>query len=514
MARRVPLPITVPSEGLGLEILGLAKQFGAFRALDDVSINIAPGSFHALLGENGAGKSTLVKCLVGFHKPDGGQILVDNREITIASPKDADRAGIGMVYQHFTLVPSMTVVENLVVSSETLPGLINWRRERERLKGLVEALPFAVDLDAKCVHLSAGEKQKVEIVKQLYLRRRLLILDEPTSVLTPAEASQVLGHIRDLTRGGGLTAIMITHKFAEVTAFADTVSVLRRGRCVSHGRVEELSVAELSEAMVGAPVAEPTNVRAPSKRQQTELRLSLRDLSVSGDHRPLAVRDLGLDIHEGEIVGIAGVAGNGQKELMEALMGQRGHSGTMTVNGEPFHGTRAEIARHQIYGLPQEPLKNASVPDLTLAENMALRNYDQAPLRRGIFLDRSAMARQAEGFIEKFRVKASGLDAKMATLSGGNVQRAVLARELSHPVRVLIASNPTFGLDFVACQETYVRILQCRDEGAGVLLISEDLDELLHLVDRIVVMSEGRIVHSVAAAMADKAELGRYMAGG
>ena len=519
MAQSAPSTLTDPQGGLQqgglqLEIAGLTKQFGALRALDDVSITVAAGSFHALLGENGAGKSTLVKCLVGFYKPDAGQIVIDRRAASIATPRDADAAGIGMVYQHFTLVPSMTVAENLVVSGGTLPGLINWRRARERLKGLLATLPFAIDLDARCAHLSAGEKQKIEIVKQLYLRRRLLILDEPTSVLTPAEARQLLGYVRELTRAGRLTAIMITHKFSEVTAFADTVSVLRRGRCVRSGAVADLSVAELGEAMVGAPVAASTGRRPRSARGRSDLRLSLRNLTVAGDHGPAAVPGLSLDVFAGEIVGIAGVSGNGQKELVEALMGQRPYSGSVTVDGEAFGGTRAEIARYRIYGLPQEPLKNASVPDLSLAENMALRNYDRAPLRRGIFLDRRAMARQAESFVAAFRVQASGLGARMATLSGGNVQRAVLARELSHPVRVLIASNPTFGLDFIACQETHARILAARNQGAGVLLLSEDLDELLELVDRIAVISGGRIVHTVAAETAEKAELGRHMAGG
>ncbi|UWU82856.1 ABC transporter ATP-binding protein [Bradyrhizobium yuanmingense] len=495
-----------------VELKNMTKRFGANLALNNVSLLIRSGTVHALLGENGAGKSTLVKCLVGFYNPDEGHIQVDGREHRLNSPKDADALGIGMVYQHFTLVPSMTVAQNLVVSGARLQAYINWQSELRRLAEVTKKLPFHVPLDVRVSQLSAGEKQKAEIVKQLYLGRKLLILDEPTSVLTPAEADEVLGHVRSLTRAGELSAILISHKFHEVRRFADDVTVLRRGASVRTGAVANLTDDALAEAMIGEPVSKMVQ-HASKSPPRSDIILSISDLRVNGDNGLPAVKDLSLEVRAGEIVGIAGVSGNGQMELVEALMGQRDRSGTMTVSGSPFNGTRQEIARLGVYGLPQEPLKNACIDRMSLAENLALRNFDRMPLCRGIAMNYGALAQQAERLVAQFRVKAPGLHASMSALSGGNVQRAVLARELTQDVRLLVASNPTFGLDFVACEETYRRILEARNGGAAVLLISEDLDELLGLVDRVLVMSAGRIVHEVSAEGANKRVIGKYMAG-
>lgn len=495
-----------------VELLNMTKRFGANIALNNVSLLIRSGTVHALLGENGAGKSTLVKCLVGFYHPDEGHIRVDGREHRLSSPKDADALGIGMVYQHFTLVPSMTLAQNLVVSGARLPAYINWQSELKRLTEVTRKLPFHVPLDVRTSQLSAGEKQKAEIVKQLYLGRKLLILDEPTSVLTPAEADDVLGYVRSLTRAGELSAVLISHKFHEVRRYADDVTVLRRGASVRTGAVADLSDDALAEAMIGEPMSRLTE-HAPRPAPKTNVVLSIKNLCVNGDNGLPALKDLSLEANEGEIVGIAGVSGNGQLELLETLMGQRDRSGTVAVSGAAFNGTRKEIARLGVYGLPQEPLKNACIDRMSLAENLALRNFDRAPLCRGIAMNYGALAEQAEKLVKQFRVKAPGLTASMSALSGGNVQRAVLARELTQNVRLLIASNPTFGLDFVACEETYRRIVEARNGGAAVLLISEDLDELLGLVDRILVMSAGRIVHEVSADGADKRVIGKYMAG-
>ncbi|MGR9193161.1 ABC transporter ATP-binding protein [Rhizobium leguminosarum] len=495
---------------ISLDLLNMTKRFGALTALDSVSLSVRAGSVHALLGENGAGKSTLVKCLVGFYQPDEGSVSVDGRGVAIATPKDADALGIGMVYQHFTLVPSMTVAENLVVSEARLPGFIDWNSTGERLQALMKTMPFHVPLNVRVSQLSAGEKQKAELIKQLYLGRRLLILDEPTSVLTPDEAKEVLGFVRQLTGAGELSAILITHKFEEVTRYADDATILRKGRAVRTGRVSEMTTAEMAEAMIGHALEKrSTKARTPT----SETLLSIQGLTALGDIGLPAVKDVSLDVGRCEIVGVAGVSGNGQKELVEALMGQRDRSGVVKVCGRAFLGTRKEIADLGVYGLPQEPLKNACVPRMSLQENMALRNFDRPPVAVGQFISGKAMAAQALNFVQQFRVKAAGLDAEMTTLSGGNVQRAVLARELTNEVQVLIASNPTFGLDFKACEETRERIVSARNNGAAVLLLSEDLDELFDLADRIVVMSEGRLVYEVDVTTADKQTIGRHMAG-
>jgi simple sugar transport system ATP-binding protein len=497
---------------IGIEILGMSKRFGALAALDDVSLTVGAGDFHALLGENGAGKSTLVKCLVGFYKPDDGQIMINGREVAIHSPKDADAAKIGMVYQHFTLIPSMTVAENLVIAKGRLPARIDWQRERADLHAFMRTMPFKIDLDAHASSLAAGEKQKVEILKQLYLQRRFLILDEPTSVLTPSEADEVLGLLRDLCARGALTVLLITHKFREVTAFANTVSVLRKGRLAGSGRVGDIDAQRMAEMMVGDMPPTPRLDR--TALVTADPRIAIAGLHVRNDKGTLAVRDVHLSIRPGEIVGIAGVSGNGQRELVEALIGQRAaQSGSVSIHGQAYTATRKEMRAHRLYSLPEEPLRNACVPGMSVADNVALRNFDIAPLASGIWLRKRSQAEQACRYVAAFNVKCAGIHARIDTLSGGNVQRAVLARELSQEVDVLIVSNPVFGLDFTAVAETYSRIMAARNAGAAVLLISEDLDELLTLADRITVMCEGRLVHEVPREHFNVADIGRHMAG-
>lgn len=511
-----PGEISHPASGaMALDILGMGKRFGDVVALDDVSLRVPAGGFHALLGENGAGKSTLVKCLVGFYTPDSGTVLIDGRETALSTPREASQLGIGMVYQHFTLVPSMSVAENLVIARGELPPLLNWRQERANLADFMATLPFKIPLDKPAASLAAGEKQKVELVKQLYLKRRLLILDEPTSVLTPDEADEVLGLVKDLANRKQLTALIITHKFREVLAYADDVTVLRRGRHAGNGSVAGLGVERMAEMMVGSPMARDT---APSAWRPTPAdvapRLVVEGLTALGDNGLSALRGVDLSVRPGEILGIAGVSGNGQKPLVEVLMGQRNpSSGTVKVNGEPYAGRRREMARQQVYSLPEEPLRNGCVAALSVADNLALRNYDRPPLAHFGVINRKALRRQARQYVDAFRVKTDGIDAPMQTLSGGNVQRAVLARELSHPVQLLIVANPVFGLDFNAVAETHARLLAARAAGTAILLVSEDLDELLELADRIAVMSEGRIVYQTPAETADLRVLGQHMAG-
>jgi len=492
----------------------MTKRFGALTALDDVSLSVPAGSFHALLGENGAGKSTLVKCLVGYYRPDSGEISVDQRQRDIRSPQDAHQLGIGMVYQHFTLVPSMTVAENLVMSRDDVPAIVSWRKERDRLDAFMRGVPFRVALDTPVSRLAAGEKQKVEILKQLYLDRRFMILDEPTSVLTPQEADEVLGLLKQLTHRNEITVLMITHKFREVMAYADSVTILRRGKFAGSGAVAELTPAAMAEMMIGAREEATVHERRTATASAGNVRLAVKALDVDDDGGLSAVSGVSLEVKSGEILGIAGVSGNGQRELVEALIGQRrAAAGAVLVEGEPYRATRTQMRQHRVYSLPEEPLRNACVPERSVAENLALRHFDRAPLALGILLRRRAVRAQAERLIAEYKVKTAGAEAPMRSLSGGNVQRAVLARELSNDVAVLIAANPVFGLDFAAVAEIHARILAARDAGAAVLLVSEDLDELLELSDRIAVMFDGRLVHETTRGDADVGVIGRCMAG-
>jgi len=506
---------------LALSTYQLSMQFGSLLALDGVNLSVAPGTVHALLGENGAGKSTLVKCVAGVQRPTTGSILIDGREQTIANPVVARALGIGMVYQHFTLAPGMTVAENLLLASGKPPAVIDWAKKRAELALFLKSTPFQLDLDARPQELSAGEKQKLELLKQLYLKPRLLILDEPTSVLTPQEADEVLGHVRDFARSGRCTVLIITHKFREVMAYADDVTVLRRGAAVHHCAVAGTTPLLLAQAMVG-DTSPPTSERNeesegkdPAVQGKGAVTLAVKGLRVMGDRGTFAVQDLDLSVSAGEILGVAGVSGNGQRELVEALVGQRPRGvGRVMVNGQPYNATREENHRLQVRSLPEEPLQNACVGDLSVAENMALRDFDRAPLCSGGRLRFAQWRHRARDWIAAYGIKTQGEGAPIRSLSGGNVQRAVLARELYGEIRVLIASNPVFGLDFAAVKEIHTRLRGVRDRGGAVLLVSEDLDELLELADRIVVMSEGRIVFETAAAGAERHTIGAHMGGG
>ena len=499
---------------LALDTVDLTKRFGAFTALNGVSLKVRPGTVHALLGENGAGKSTLVKCVVGYYLPDDGAVMIDGREQSIHSPTVARDLGIGMVYQHFTVVPGMTVAENLLLARGRLPAVIDWKKVRAELAAFLQSTPFKLDLDATPQDLSAGEKQKLEILKQLYLKPRLLILDEPTSVLTPQEADEVLGLLKSRAHAGDCTVVMITHKFREVAEHADDVSVLRRGALVASHVVADVSSDELAAAMVGEGRSAGVAGFTRDPKPVCEARLQVRGLMVNGDRGERAVHGLDLSVHGGEIVGVAGVSGNGQRELMEALVGQRPiDSGTVSVSGVHFHATRTQNRVLKVRSLPEEPLRNACVGEFSVGHNMGLRVFDAAPAAEGGFMRFGVLREKARALIREYGVKTQGEGAQIRSLSGGNVQRAVLARELAEPADLLLVSNPVFGLDFAAVGEIHGRLIAARNRGTAVLLVSEDLDELLHLSDRVVVMSEGRIVHACDSRGADRLTLGSYMGG-
>ena len=504
---------SAPVRALSLETIGMTKVFGPLIALEDVSIKVEAGTFHALLGENGAGKSTLVKCIMGFYSADKGTVLLDGREVPIHNPRDARAHGIGMVYQHFTLVPSLTGAENLVISRADAPAVIDWKKEMATLETFLQRMPFRVPLDAPVSALAAGEKQKLEILKLLYLDQRLLILDEPTSVLTPDEADEMLGLLRGMARRGDITVIMITHKFREVTSFCDSVTVLRRGRKIGGGKVSELSTEQMARMMIGDTQIRERAVRA--ERAAGETVLELAALYAQDDEGLPALEQVNLKVHAGEIVGIAGVSGNGQSELVEVLSGQRELTdGRILVKQKPFEPNRDAFYRLKIFGLPEEPLKNATVPRMTVAENMAFRTFDQPPAAKlGWWLSPGPMRVKARELIARYRVKTPSPETAIADLSGGNIQRAVLARELSSDVDVLIVANPCFGLDFASVAEIRAQIMEQRNRGAAVLLVSEDLDEILELADRVAVMSGGTVNYVAPVGETDRATIGKHMAG-
>jgi simple sugar transport system ATP-binding protein len=496
-----------------LEVVNMTKRFGTFTALDNVSLHLKPGTFHALLGENGAGKSTLVKCIMGFYTPTAGEVRINKQTRTIDSPRDAHKYGIGMVYQHFTSVPAMTVAENLVLSRFDSPNLIDWKEEYVRLNAFMQTAPFHVPLDVPVAQLAAGQKQKLEILKQIYLQVRILILDEPTSVLTPQEADEVLGLLRQEVTAGRLSVLIISHKFREVMAFCDEITVLRKGQFAGHGLVKELTVSDMSEMMMGER-REPQQVQKTAHLKPTPV-LQVQNLHANKDNGLEAVKGVNLIVHSGEIVGIAGISGNGQRELVEVLAGQRpATTGQILVNDEAYSATRTQMYEHKVFALPEEPLRNACVPHMSVAENMALRTFDRSPQAKGLLLILKAIRQMATGLIHQFSVKTPSPETPIGNLSGGNVQRAVLARELSADhIKLLIAANPCFGLDFAAVEFIHTQIVEARNRGVAVLLVSEDLDELLKLADRILVISEGQFIYESAIADADFATIGQRMAG-
>ncbi len=502
-----------PGRAVSLETVAMSKRFGPLVALEDVSLRVPAGSFHALLGENGAGKSTLVKCIMGFYTPDQGSVLLDGREVEIRNPRDARARGIGMVYQHFTLVPSLTAAENLLISRADAPLVVDWTREKRKLAEFLDRMPFKVPLDVPIAQFAAGEKQKLEILKLLYLDQHLLILDEPTSVLTPGEADEILGLLRGMTRRGEITVIMITHKFREVLSFCDSVTVLRRGRNVGGGQVSDLSTESMARLMIGDTQIRERAGRADRAAGKTVLELA--GLCANNDEGLPVLKAVNLKVHAGEIVGIAGVSGNGQSQLFEVLAGQRAlDDGRVLIKDTPFEPNRDSFYKLKVFGLPEEPLKNAAVPKMTVAENIAFRSFDRPPIAKlGWWLSPVPMRDKARELIARYRVKTPSPETAIADLSGGNVQRAILARELSGDVDVLIVANPCFGLDFASVAEIRGQIMEQRNRGAAVLLVSEDLDEILELADRVAVMSGGTINYVAAVAATDRATIGQHMAG-
>jgi ABC-type uncharacterized transport system ATPase subunit len=496
-----------------LELRGITKRFGAFTANDAIDLDLREGEVHALLGENGAGKSTLMNVLYGLYHADEGEIFVRGQRVQMTSSADAIRLGIGMVHQHFMLIPVMTVVENIVLGAEPQHhGQLDLDTARERVRELSSSYGLAVEPDAVIEEIGVGQQQRVEILKALYRHARVLILDEPTAVLTPQEVDELFGVLRALV-AGGTSIILITHKLHEVLDVADRISVLRRGRKVATIDRAGASERSLAELMVGREVLLDV---ARGAAHPGETVLSVRDLWVRDDRALDAVRGLSMDVRAGEIVGIAGVDGNGQSELIQALAGMRvPHQGSIELHGVDV--TRANPRESSDAGvghIPEDRQRHGLVLDFSIAENSALHDYDEPPISHMYWLDREAMTARAGEWIQLYDVRGGGPPTHARALSGGNQQKVVLAREIQSNPRLLIAAQPTRGLDVGAIEYVHRRLVEQRDAGCAVLLVSFELDEVMDLADRILVMFGGQIALERASGSTDERELGVAMTGG
>jgi general nucleoside transport system ATP-binding protein len=496
-----------------LELRGITKRFPGVVANDLVDLTVDEGEIHALLGENGAGKTTLMNILFGLYHADEGEILVDGRPIRFESPSDAISAGLGMVHQHFMLIPVFSVTENIILGKEPTKtlGLLKRGEARRRVVEISEEFGLAVPPDAIVEDLPVGVQQRVEILKALYREAEVLILDEPTAVLTPQETEELFAVMRSLKRAGK-GVIFITHKLKEVLEVADRITVLRRGKVVGSADPATANDQELAAMMVGRAVQltvtkTPANPGAPV--------LSLTDLKVLDDRGNVAVDGVSLVVQAGEIVCVAGVQGNGQTELVEALTGLRPVAeGSVTLEGVDI--TKADSDRVLEAGVghvPEDRLKDGLIVEFSIADNMVLDTYDEAPFARWIVRDDEAILAAAQQRAREFDVRTPSVLQLASTLSGGNQQKVIVAREFSRPIKLLIASQPTRGLDVGSIEYIHARIVEKRDEGTAVIIVSPELDEVFALADRIAVMYRGRIVGIVPAEGAVRDQIGLLMAG-
>jgi ABC-type uncharacterized transport system ATPase subunit len=495
-----------------LELRGITKRFGSLVANDGIDLSVAPGQVHALLGENGAGKTTLMNVLYGLMQPDEGEILIDGTAVRFHSPKDAIAAGIGMVHQHFMLVPVFTVAENVTLGIEETnrAGLLDRRKTRRDVGALSQRYGLEVNPDALVEDLPVGIQQRVEIVKALVREATVLILDEPTAVLTPAETEDLFRIIRRL-KDGGTSIVFISHKLKEVQAIADTITVLRRGKVVGQ-RPPGTTEDELALLMVGRDVQLRVSKGAA---QPGEVVLDVAGLTVGDQAGRVLVNEMSFQVRAGEILGVAGVQGNGQTELCEALMGLRPTmAGRVTLNDQNL--TRATPAQRLSAGIayvPEDRQEDGLIGEFSVADNMVLDQYNKPPFASGINLQLGAIAANATERVREFDVRTTSTQTPVGTLSGGNQQKVILARELAHEHKVLIASQPTRGLDVGSIEFVHRRIVEQRDQGVAVLIVSAELDEIYALADRIAVMYEGKIT-GIRPPTVPVEELGLLMAGG
>ncbi|MEY2845707.1 MAG: hypothetical protein RL076_1253 [Chloroflexota bacterium] len=495
-----------------LEVRNLTKRFPGIVATDAVNFTLEKGEIHALLGENGAGKSTLMNMLYGLYRPDEGHILLNGQEVHIHGANDAIARGMGMVHQHFMLVPTLTVTENIILGNEVIKGvLIDTATAERRIKELATTFGLDIPVNAYVHDLPVGVQQRVEIVKALYRSADVLILDEPTAVLTPQEADDLFVVIKRL-KAQGKSIIFISHKLREVLAIADRISVLRRGKLVGSTTPAQANEASLASMMVGRDVVLQVD-KAPA--QPGSVVLDVAQLNVRDERGNTAVADVSFQLRRGEIVGIAGVQGNGQTELVAAITGLvNATHGQITLDGEAItnQGTNRAIDAGMGH-IPEDRHHHGLVLSYSIADNMVLSAYDTPPFARGYIINEQAIAQQADTLVKRFDVRTSSINAAASTLSGGNQQKVVVARELARPLKVLVAAQPTRGLDVGSIEFIHKSIVAARDSGTGVLLVSAELDEILSLSDRILVMFRGQIIAEIAGADADRNRIGLLMAG-
>ena len=511
----VPGPADIGPDGAGtvpaIAARGITKHFPGVVANSQVEFDVLPGEIHALLGENGAGKTTLCNVMTGLYRPDDGYVEVGGEPIRFHSPRDAHEAGIFMVHQHFRLVQPLTVAENMILGLSRERGMwFSPRRVEREVAKVAEKFQMPIDPGAKIWQLSVGEQQRVEILKALYRGARILILDEPTTVLTSQEVKQLFGTLREMA-ATGTSVVFISHKLPEVLAVSDRVTVLRAGRAVGTLPTADTDARSLAHMMVGRDIVLTRRRKAPGDRIG-EAVLGLDDVSATGDLGTPALVGVSLQVRAGEIVGVAGVAGNGQRELAEVIAGERpATSGTVTIAGMPQRGTPWEAIDAGLGYVPEERFGVGIAPGMTIADNLILKSYREDG--HGPILHAKQALQNAAELIERFGIAARGPKTIARELSGGNIQRLLLARELSGHPKVLIAASPTRGLDVAATDTVHRLLAQSAGDGVGVLLISEDLDEVLDLSDRIAVMYRGRVVGVVDRDDADVDRIGLMMAG-
>jgi len=496
-----------------LEMRGITKRFPGVVANDHVDFDLRKGEVHALLGENGAGKSTLMNILYGLYKPDEGEILSRGEKVSFHSAKDAIDRGIGMVHQHFMLIPVMTVAENIVLATEptTAGVLLDYDEAVERVRQISERFGLAVNPTARVENISVGQQQRVEILKALYRGAEILILDEPTAVLTPQEAGELFGIIKSL-QADGTSIIFISHKLNEVLEIADRITVLRRGKKIDTVPREGATEAGLAKMMVGREVL----LRVEKKAAEPgDVLLELRDLHVNDDRGLAAVQDVSFVVRAGEIVGIAGVEGNGQSELIEAITGlRRAEGGQIAVAGQVMaHASARKMLDAGVGHIPEDRQRRGLVLEFTIAENIALHDYCYPPDSRWGWLFPRRLVERARTLIREFDVRGGGPTTRAGALSGGNQQKVVAAREVARDPKVLVAAQPTRGLDVGAIEFLHRRLIEERAEGRAILLVSLELDEVMSLSDRLLVMYEGRVVGEHGADTSEE-EIGLEMLGG
>lgn len=498
---------------LVLELRSISKRFPGVLANDQINLTLEEGEIHALLGENGAGKTTLMNILYGLYQPDEGEILVRGKKISVHSPSDAIAAGVGMVHQHFMLIPVFTVTENVMLGEEAVKagGFLDRAKAAEKIRQISDQYNLEVDPNSYVKDLPVGVQQRVEIVKLLYREANILILDEPTAVLTPQEANELFRIMRSLV-SKGKSIIFITHKLREVLEFADRITVIRRGKVVGSVMPDEADQNALAEMMVGRAVDLELD-RKPAEPGETILQVN--DLMVSDQRRQVAVDGIDFDVRAGEVLGIAGVQGNGQTELVEALTGLRPVTGgKITLLGEDI--TKSSPRRVTELGsahVPEDRQRDGLVLGFPIADNLILNTYYQEPFTSGVVLQQKEILDSAQRLIEKFDIRTPNAMTTAGSLSGGNQQKVIVAREFNRPIKLLIASQPTRGLDVGSVEYIHTQILEKRDQGCAVLLVSSELDEIMALSDRIAVMYRGKIVDILPAAQATKEGVGLLMAG-